>query len=236
MDKAVRQKEIADWFDRTYQKRGSSYLRPVKAYMIFPELLQAGPEMKLLDVACGLGHLLSACQPYHCELFGLDISEVAIRSARMALPEATLVVGNAEEMPFEDQYFDLLTCLGSLERIIQLEKALSEIHRVVKDQGRICFLVRNSRSWKWQVKKKLGIQNHKGHQGAKELEHWTELFNQAGFKVLQTLPDQYPLQRMKALIRLGGGDHLFKEVQQGMLPLHWANEFLFVLKKSPHAS
>ena len=100
------QETIKDWFDNTYATRGEWYLRPVKAYYIFWELLQVRPQTKLLDVACGLGRLLEAGESYPCERYGIDLSSVAVEKAKAKVPSAKIVQGNAERLPYEDNYFD----------------------------------------------------------------------------------------------------------------------------------
>src|SRR6056297_1473121 len=95
-----KQEEIKNWFNKTYSSRGKLYLRPVKAYYIFLELLAVEPGSKLLDVACGLGRLLEAATEYKCALSGIDISDVAVGKAQKKLPKANIVQGNAEELPF----------------------------------------------------------------------------------------------------------------------------------------
>ena len=81
------QKAVVDWFDSTYRRKGTRYLRPVRAYFVFLELLGARPEHRLLDVACGPGVLLRAASEYTAKLHGIDISPVAIEQGRRGDPE-----------------------------------------------------------------------------------------------------------------------------------------------------
>jgi cyclopropane fatty-acyl-phospholipid synthase-like methyltransferase len=89
------QQAVIDWFDSTYRRKGTRYLRPVRAYFVFLELLGARAEHRLLDVACGPGVLLRAASEYTTKLHGIDISPVAIAHGREAIPTADLTVGNA---------------------------------------------------------------------------------------------------------------------------------------------
>ncbi len=229
---SLEQAEIISWFDNTYKTRGEWYLRPVKAYYIFLELLEAKGEHQLLDVACGLGRLLEAAKEYGCGLTGIDISSVAVEKAKAKLPTATIQVANAEELPFKDESFDLITCLGSLERMINLDKVLYELHRVGASGAKYCFLVRNSETATWNLKKLLGIDNKKGHQGAKTLGAWRAIFEDNSFKVRTILPDQYPLHKRKKWSSLGIGKVDYKQVVEDSKPLSFANEFLFILEKA----
>jgi len=145
--KEKEQNQIKDWFNKTYSLRGTMYLRPVRAYRIFPEILNIKKGDKLLDVASGLGRMLEASKEYGADLNGIDISDVAVAKAKVIVPEANIQVANAEKMPFDDNTFDFISCLGSLERMIDLDQVLSEIQRVSKPNAKFCFLVRNLDGW-----------------------------------------------------------------------------------------
>jgi len=190
------QEQIKHWFNKTYQKRAVQYLRPVEAYEIYLKLLATEKGKSILDIACGPGQMLKAAKKQGLQLSGIDIAEVAIDYAKAALPEANLKVANAENLPFEDEQFNYITCLGSLERFINIEVALKEMLRVAHKDARFCFLVRNSERPSWKiVKEKLGFINKAGHQGAKSLNAWSAIFKSAGFKINRIHHDQWPKTR-----------------------------------------
>jgi len=227
------QEEIKKWFNNTYSSRGEYYLRPVKAYYIYLELLDIRKDTHLLDVACGLGRLLEAGRSYDCSLSGIDLSDVAVEKAKIKIPEANIVQGNAEDLPFSDSQFDYITCLGSLERVIDKDKVLQEMNRVTMSHAKFCFLVRNSQSFSWKyIKKLLGLKNKKGHQGAMDLASWTQLFNKNGLEVEQVLHDQYPMHKAQKLKSLGLKKVDYKSTVKTNKPLSEANEFLFLLRKT----
>ena len=231
MTSSTRQQEIANWFDKTYSRRGEWYLRPVRAYYIFLELLKVQPKERLLDIACGLGRLLEAANEYDCKLTGIDISKVAIKKAQQKLPNAHIQWANAEELPFGNGEFDVITCLGSLERMLNLSRVLQEIKRVTTADARYCFLVRNENTATWNAKKKLGIQNETGHQGAKNLQAWTTIFEDEGFEIIDVLPDQYPLQKRLLFRSLGLKKVDYRSIVASHQPIEKANEFIFILGK-----
>jgi SAM-dependent methyltransferase len=224
------QQSVVDWFDSTYRRKGTWYLRPVRAYFVFLELLGTRPEHRLLDVACGPGVLLRAASEYTSKLHGIDISAVAIEQGGEAIPAAELTVGNAERLPYGDGQFDLITCLGSLERMLDRHRALREMHRVGTPSAKYCLLVRNSHSFGWKWWAPITAQYRtKGHAGADTLENWWRLFESAGFSVTDVLPDQYPLHRRRqwSLRRVD-----FRKPILSPVPLELANEFVFLLEKA----
>jgi SAM-dependent methyltransferase len=231
----VPQDDIASWFDATYRQKGLRYLRPPRAYPIFVQLLAATPGQRLLDVACGPGLLLQAAAERGLTVAGIDLSATAIAMAQQAMPAADVRAGNAEALPFADGTFDHVTCLGSLERFLDRDQALSEIARVAKPTARFCFLVRNASTlvWRWW-REGLGRREVDGHQDAQTLAQWRALFERRGFVVERVLPDQWPRQRLRHLLPFQRPRPGWREPEAGsLLPLRWCNELVFVLRRAP---
>lgn len=227
----TKQQTIADWFDQTYRLKGNSYLRPKQAYYIFLRMLGVNKGQKILDVACGLGRLLEVAIENELHPIGIDISKVAIERCQKKFPRIPSYIGNAEDLPFEAQVFDYVTCLGSLERMLDRDKVLQEIRRVLTDDGTMCLLVRNSNSWKWKfIKKPLGLVNNQGHQDAMSLEQWIELLEKNGLKAISIYCDQWPLMKFKILFSFGFWEN-FGKIQSSVFPIKFANEFVIMVKK-----
>lgn len=190
------QASITAWFDNVYTRRGNRYLRPTRAYYVFLELLGASRGQAMLDVACGLGRLLEAGRDYDLEMSGIDISAIAVAEAQRNVPEASVVVGNAESLPYTDELFDHVCCLGSLERMLDQDAALAEMRRVGRPNARYCILVRNADSMRWRTRTVAALlAGNAGNAGADSLSGWTQQFETAGFNILDVLPDQYPLHK-----------------------------------------
>ena len=93
---------------------------------------------KVLDLGCGTGVILKEISSINSdvELFGLDLSENMIAKATQRLgTTATLSVGDAENLPYADNTFDLVCCVESFHHYPNPKKALSEINRVLKNGG-----------------------------------------------------------------------------------------------------
>lgn len=93
-----------------------------------------GKTGKLLDVGCGNGYLLSQLGD-EVEKYGIDLSEEGIKVASDRT-NAKLSVGNIYNIPHEDDAFDCVVTTETLEHIIDINKALSEINRVLKVGGK----------------------------------------------------------------------------------------------------
>lgn len=225
------QLEIKEWFDQTYKSHGDWYLRPIVAYRIFLTLLEAKKGESLLDVACGLGRMIAVCNESELQPSGIDISDIAVQKASLKYNDADIRVGNAENLPYSDRTFDYITCLGSLERMLDRKKALSEMRRVLSDDGKMCLLVRNSESWFWKfIQNPLGFVNKKGHQDAKNLEEWSSLFYDSGFTIIEVYKDQWPLMKWKRYLSIGLWNG-YNKIHKGWIPVRYAYEFVYILEK-----
>jgi SAM-dependent methyltransferase len=114
-----------------------------RLYAWHVSLLQARPGNRLLDVACGQGSFLDYAARRGFEVFGVDISDVAVESARTRVPSATVVVGDGEHLPFDDSSFDCVTCIGSLEHFPDPAAGAAEIARVLGPGGTAVVFVPN---------------------------------------------------------------------------------------------
>jgi ubiquinone/menaquinone biosynthesis C-methylase UbiE len=99
--------------------------------------------MSILDVGCGTGSHLELYQRYKCNLYGIDLSPSMLDVARERLGEtAQLDLGDATEMPYEDDKFDLAISMLSLHEMSPETRSavLSEIKRVLKSDGRFLLI------------------------------------------------------------------------------------------------
>lgn len=92
-----------------------------------------------LEVGCGGGILTEEIRDMGFITSGIDPSEgsieSAIRHADATGRDIKYDVGIGEEMPYEDNSFDVLFCCDVLEHVMDLPKVISEISRVLKPGG-----------------------------------------------------------------------------------------------------
>lgn len=96
---------------------------------------------KILDIGCGKGYLLFDFLKVipDAEIFGIDISNYAIENSKEEIREH-LQVGNATELPWPDNHFDLVCSMNTFHNLYnyELEKALKEFERVGNQNKYIC--------------------------------------------------------------------------------------------------
>lgn len=92
---------------------------------------------KLLDIGCGTGFLIDMLSNnYNAEFTGLDLSSEMIKQARNKnIKNATFVEGRSDDIPFEDNSFNVVTCSQSFHHYPETDKPMQEARRVLKQGG-----------------------------------------------------------------------------------------------------
>ena len=92
---------------------------------------------KLLDIGCGTGYLINMlAENYDAEFTGLDLSPEMIKQANSKnIKNAQFVEGRSDEMLFEDNTFNIITCSQSFHHYPDTDKAMQEARRVLKPGG-----------------------------------------------------------------------------------------------------
>jgi ubiquinone/menaquinone biosynthesis C-methylase UbiE len=96
---------------------------------------------KVLDVGCGTGRLFPEFQKMNFDITGIDVSQKMIDIAKNRCHKAKLLVGDVENLPFKDDSFDVVVASFVVVHLKYLEKAFSEIYRVLKNGG--VFIITN---------------------------------------------------------------------------------------------
>ncbi len=100
------------------------------------------PDMIVLDVACGAGHVAEQAAPHVRQVVGIDLTPSLLEVGAERLREAgitnvLLQKGNAAELPFLDASFDLVFCRASLHHFPEAEGPVAEMARVCRPGGRV---------------------------------------------------------------------------------------------------
>ena len=97
---------------------------------------------KILDIGCGKGFLLYDFLKVipDAEIYGIDISEYAINNSKPEIRDR-LKIGNAINLPWEDNTFDLVISITTLHNLhaYDLDLALREMERVGKRHKYLCL-------------------------------------------------------------------------------------------------
>ncbi len=98
------------------------------------------PGDRLLDVACGTGLVAREAKSRHGDtdaVTGLDCNDGMLAVAAELAPDIDWKNGMAEDIPFADASFDVVTCQFALMFFDDREKSLQEMWRVLRPGGRL---------------------------------------------------------------------------------------------------
>jgi ubiquinone/menaquinone biosynthesis C-methylase UbiE len=124
--------EVAKRYDGWYLSPAGRYVERVENELLL-DLLKPYRAQRLLDVGCGTGNHLLLFRQMGLDVTGIDPSAPMLRVARDKLgSHADLHVGVAEDLPFDDNSFDIVSIITALEFCADPFQALSEAFRVAR--------------------------------------------------------------------------------------------------------
>ncbi|MBO83817.1 MAG: hypothetical protein CL927_00540 [Deltaproteobacteria bacterium] len=102
-----------------------------------------GRDRHIADLGCGTGHLLASLAATGARVTGIDREAAMLEVARertATLQSVTLLRGNLDALPLEDQSVDLAVTAFVLHHIRDLPSVFSEVQRVLASHGRAILL------------------------------------------------------------------------------------------------
>lgn len=114
------------------------------------DLIPKKKNIKILDAGCGEGHLLfevSKLIDSSNKLYGTDILDVALEKAKERVKGGSFSLQNLESLNFKNNSFDVIMCTDVIEHIPNYKKVLSELKRVLKEDGTLIISFPNETLW-----------------------------------------------------------------------------------------
>jgi ubiquinone/menaquinone biosynthesis C-methylase UbiE len=112
--------EIAEGYDELHKEE------QIKKLQIIKQNLNIKKTDKLLDVGCGTGFSLDY---FDCICTGVEPS-----AAMAAKSSKNVIIARAENLPFEDDYFNIVISVTAIHNFSDIEKGLREMKRVGRDR------------------------------------------------------------------------------------------------------
>ena len=96
----------------------------------------------VLDIGCSAGEISSFLLDGKRKVYGIDISQEKINKASVK-GIITKVADISKGLPYEDKTFDVVLAAEIIEHLIDTDYFLAEIHRVLKDDGKLVITTPN---------------------------------------------------------------------------------------------
>jgi ubiquinone/menaquinone biosynthesis C-methylase UbiE len=140
--------EAREEFDRWSRRYDRSLLQKFLFKPSHRMILEAlAPDSRnILDVGCGTGRFAARLLKHFAEarVWGVDLSSGMLARCQdrcLSLDGRLQVVqGDSERLPFADNTFDAVTCAHSFHHYPHQERALQEMHRVLRPGGRLVIV------------------------------------------------------------------------------------------------
>src|SRR5271167_496700 len=183
------------------------------------------PGERVLDLGCGAGwatrllaRLVADGPEGFGQVVGLDVSDEMIRRARAASKDFENILyvwGSAQQIPWEENFFDKMLSVESFYYYPDQNRALAELFRVMAPRGRMFILINlykdNPYSLQWVDKLQVPVH-------VLSAEEYVELLKKHAFESVEAIripddtptPDDYQtrsfhsLDDLRALKRIGG--------------------------------
>lgn len=109
--------------------------------------------IKVADIACGGGFLSNDLGQNFAEVCALDASSSSIEVAKKndSSKKVQYIVGDAYNLPYEDNIFDVVCTMDFLEHINDPEKVITECSRILKPGGLFFYQTFNRNILAWLV-------------------------------------------------------------------------------------
>ena len=123
-----------DW--AAYQEKTA-----IPGYNYALDFLKLNQSNHLLDVGCGSGLFCKIASEKGVNVTGIDASENLITEAKKRTNSVKFLTGEMEELPFDNEIFDVVTGFNSFQYASNIKNALVEAARVLKKNGKLVTMI-----------------------------------------------------------------------------------------------
>lgn len=149
---AISDEQISQAWDRLADKWSSSYIEYGdfnRKYVIDPaifRLIGSVEGLSILDAGCGNGYLCRLLAKKGAKMVGVDLSKRFIEISKQKESETPLGIayysGTISNLGmFKNETFDMVVSNLTLMDVLDLDKAIREIYRVLKNDGKLIFSI-----------------------------------------------------------------------------------------------
>jgi len=146
---------------------------------------------RLLEIGSGLGHLVGQLEDTF-KTIGLDVNHWAVKKSKSVVNRSHLQTASAQDLPFEDDSFNVVIIKHIVEHLPDPARAIQEIGRVTEKGGVLILATPNLDSLlkPWKGDKWIGYQDPT-HISLKPPQEWLALIQNAGFELRRVFADGF---------------------------------------------
>ncbi len=193
---------------------------------------------RLLEIGSGMGHLVAQLEDSF-ETYGMDLNHWAVGQSKAVVDKSALQTASAEEIPFEDNSFDVVIIKHIVEHLPNPEKAIAEIGRVTAPGGVLILSTPNLDSLlkPWKGDRWIGYQDPT-HISLHPPATWLDWIKNSGFSLMRVFADGFwdvpyirfvPKGIQKLLFGSLGGFQAITGLV--FLPMRWGESIMVVARK-----
>lgn len=181
---------------------------------------------KALDIGCGTGRHTYQLSRLGGETTGLDLAAGMVSQARQNYPGLHFIQGDAEQLPWQAETFDLIVSTMALQWCRRPQAPLAEVHRVLNGGGRaeLAIMVDGSFAELREASRQTGVKLHINNLFT--ASDWLTAVSQSGLICkahdLTGYTDQFAglLELLRSIKDVGAGSGNLSSHRQGLTRRH----------------
>ena len=149
-------------------------------------------DIHFLDIGCGTGWAVGQASERFAGkgvFYGVDLSDKMIAKAKENFDgrgNMRFVTADAELVPLESNFFDIIICTNSFHHYLHPDKALQEMHRLLRDGGQVYILDPTADNWITKLADKVMRLIEPQHVKMYGTQEFQSLFETAGLIYLRS--------------------------------------------------
>ncbi|QWG14876.1 class I SAM-dependent methyltransferase [Bradyrhizobium sediminis] len=204
-------------YDRTnfwedyWREHGIDYdeFRDLDMYPIRMTLRYVRPGQEILECGCGAGRVVRHLTKHNYNIVGLEYDGRIVNELKTCSPQLKIIEGDAADMPFDENSFDVSLCFGTVGTLHgKMAAAVQELRRVTRPGGKIVLSVMLDNSAR-RLQKLLNRITTRGepefYAWMDSEQGWRAYFESFGFSVIDSEPmvSRYNVYYWTPMLRAG---------------------------------
>lgn len=139
--------------DRMQGLSMESYPLLHERHRTFPEVFEDRKHRKIIDISSGIGVVAKRIiENYDCDMDCNEIEQNCLKELqKLKVNITSFDLDSGNPIPIKDNSYDAVICLATLEHLINSDFFIQELHRILKDEGRLYLSVPNYASLYWLI-------------------------------------------------------------------------------------